>query len=86
VGIHARGLGGDIGVHAHHPPADLIGELEGHQVKVAAGPAQQGIGELHQRWYHQVVTPTVVKIEKATAQALHLKGPAGQNLFDTLRQ
>ncbi len=41
VGIHARHLGRDVGAHAHHATAQLVGNLERDQIQVRSGAAEQ---------------------------------------------
>ena len=74
MGINPRDLRGHVGPHPHHPPAELIGQLEGLQLQIVAGPGQQRIEKFDQRWDHQFVTPAFVKVEQRTAQPFQPTG------------
>ena len=66
--VQARHLRRDVGTHTHQATAELVGDLEGHEVEIVTGTRQQGIQVFHQGREHQLVAPGGKAVEQATAQ------------------
>ena len=86
VGVDAGRLGGDVGAHAEHPSAQLVGDFDGVEVKVAAGAHQQGVEVFHERGDDEAVAPGGVEVENVPPQELQPCGLLRQKVFHTVRK
>jgi ribosomal protein S6E (S10) len=81
MGINARRLRRHIGANTHHPPGQLIGELEGLKLQIVSGSGKQGFEIFNERWDYQLVAPALAGIHYIPTQGFDPSGQRGKNIL-----
>ncbi len=75
-----------VGAHAHEPAGQLIGQLEGLQIQIAARADQQRFEVLDERRDDELVAPAGIKIQNPASEILETSRIRGEHLLDPLRE
>ena len=86
VRVDARDLRRGVRAQAHHPPGELVDELEGLQVERLAGAGQQRLQVLQQRRHHQLAAVAARGVEQQAPELLDVPRLRRQDVGDVIRQ
>jgi hypothetical protein len=84
--IDARRLRGDVGAQPQHATVQLIDQLEGAQVQVAARAGEERIEIFDGRWNDELIAVRDEQIQHAPAQPFDAHRLRGQRVFDVFGQ
>ena len=84
--VDARHLRRGVGPHTEGAAAELVDQLEGLEVELAAGAGQQRLDMLQQRRHHQFEAVGAGHIEQIATQFFDAPGLRRQNIGNVLGQ
>ncbi len=86
VRIDPRNLGRDVGAHAHHPPGELVDQLESAKIQIMPGARQQRFEVFEHGGNHQLVPVHAEQLEELRAHPVDALRLRRQDVLEFFRK